>query len=72
MIQKIFKSIMIIIMLACGVAAISNLTTKSTNAADGVITKEEQVHDEGTPFTPGYRVWCQNPGQGCYTVVPVK
>jgi len=72
MVKTLLKITMLSIMVLGIVISFANFFSSSINAVDGQIVKEEKSVDIGDPSDPNYIIYCDGPGQGCYTVVPVK
>jgi hypothetical protein len=66
MIKKIFRLILVLVMILGIAFSISNFFPKKADAA----MTEELLHEIGLPTDDLYIWWCEPGGQGCYTVTP--
>jgi hypothetical protein len=66
MIKKALKVILVLVMILGIAFSISNFFAKKADAT----MIEEQLHEIGKPTDDLYIWWCQDTGQGCYTVTP--
>ena len=64
MIKKIFKVLLVIVMILGIAFSISNFVPKKTEA----LMIEELLHEVGNPEDELYIYWCESSGQGCYTI----
>lgn len=66
MIKKIIKVILVLVVILGITFSILNFFPKKIEAK----MIEELLHELGTPNGSIYIIWCEDQGQGCYTVIP--